>query len=955
MKRILLALCMICYCFVVFSLNQWPNAVKAFDFNGINYNDASVSMGNYTICVWSESRDGHTQLFAQKIDQDGQKMWNPNGLSLCNTQANHSDQQIIKASDNTVIVIWTEEYFADTYNYYMNLKAQKIDMLGNILWSENARIIGNYFNTSNELFSYYPDNQGGFFYTKRYTNTVIHVNNQGTIVGNISLINPDNSNNNYKKIDYYPSLNKFVGIYHQNAQMMIVDFDMQGTMIHTPQVLINQSYSSIKTFISEDQEIYCFMGGIGYDVVQKLNSDFQVLFGLNGKMLSNQSFNYFDYDFSDEYQSVLLIYFIFNQGFYAQKYDYNMDAEWDAPIYLSPDTNNNNITMKSILKNDSENYVFWSDNYTLYGQKLNEDGNKLWEDTGQILDSNYSSHSLNGHLLNSNRISLISDNAMRSMISLNILDSDDIIVELGEQQSIRHGQLISYSNPPIVLEHENGCFVISQVITYSTYKKILIQYIDQSGTLLMGNTGKMITIDAHLNTLLGAKIDPNGYLNVVWYEIHNDINQYYLKTQRFDTFGQEQYNNGAVELFSGLTFSEYSSINMHFINNESYYYFNCFNDIGRNVIRGQKLIDDQVQWEPEGREIINKTINSDEFDPDNKSCKLLKNMLDEHSILWIEGQQGYFLKLNSEGEAESDWPEGGLRLFDGSGNYPYTIFAKKSGSDYVFIAYTSHYQIVNESGIALVNSTQPLISGVFFCEDINFFDQHFNMLYDQQGYKFRQFGRNNNALQTILSPVALSYDFPNETYYTKNFILNDEIVMLYRVFNDIRFQLNSKNASQIIPEMTIQDNHAYYMSNFNVNTLGHTSFFTDWIDYLPKGEGGIATGLMIQKTNLASYLDIDPEQPEIISNQLEQNYPNPFNPSTKIAYTLTSEEEIELNIYNIKGQKVNQLFKGKQDAGRHEVIWNGLDSNNHEVSAGVYFYQLKGKNQNLTRKMLMIK
>ena len=84
------------------------------------------------------------------------------------------------------------------------------------------------------------------------------------------------------------------------------------------------------------------------------------------------------------------------------------------------------------------------------------------------------------------------------------------------------------------------------------------------------------------------------------------------------------------------------------------------------------------------------------------------------------------------------------------------------------------------------------------------------------------------------------------------------------------------------------------------------------------------------------------------------NYPNPFNPSTTISFNLTTEifEDIELIIYNIKGQKIRQfsIFNNKSS-----IVWDGRDSNNKQVSSGIYFYKLKTDDFQQTKKMMLIK
>ena len=97
------------------------------------------------------------------------------------------------------------------------------------------------------------------------------------------------------------------------------------------------------------------------------------------------------------------------------------------------------------------------------------------------------------------------------------------------------------------------------------------------------------------------------------------------------------------------------------------------------------------------------------------------------------------------------------------------------------------------------------------------------------------------------------------------------------------------------------------------------------------------------------------ETPIIGSIQLQGNYPNPFNPATQISFSLPYEEEIELIIYNVKGQKVKTLFSGFAEEGTHSLTWNGENEAGRSVSSGIYFYELKTSSRELTRKMLMMK
>jgi len=91
-----------------------------------------------------------------------------------------------------------------------------------------------------------------------------------------------------------------------------------------------------------------------------------------------------------------------------------------------------------------------------------------------------------------------------------------------------------------------------------------------------------------------------------------------------------------------------------------------------------------------------------------------------------------------------------------------------------------------------------------------------------------------------------------------------------------------------------------------------------------------------------------------ITTSLQGNFPNPFNPSTTINFYLQKDGLTNLDIFNIKGQKVKSLINDNLDKGQHSAFWNGKDDNNKQVSSGIYFYKLSTGNFSSTKKMILI-
>ncbi len=86
------------------------------------------------------------------------------------------------------------------------------------------------------------------------------------------------------------------------------------------------------------------------------------------------------------------------------------------------------------------------------------------------------------------------------------------------------------------------------------------------------------------------------------------------------------------------------------------------------------------------------------------------------------------------------------------------------------------------------------------------------------------------------------------------------------------------------------------------------------------------------------------------------SYPNPFNPETTIEFNKTVQGQVNINIYNLKGQLVKNLLKDNLSKGIHKVLWQGRDNNAKQVVSGVYFYKISsGNDQSVTKKIILMK
>ena len=88
---------------------------------------------------------------------------------------------------------------------------------------------------------------------------------------------------------------------------------------------------------------------------------------------------------------------------------------------------------------------------------------------------------------------------------------------------------------------------------------------------------------------------------------------------------------------------------------------------------------------------------------------------------------------------------------------------------------------------------------------------------------------------------------------------------------------------------------------------------------------------------------------------LRGNFPNPFNPATEIQYSLQKTSDVQIEIFNIQGQRVRSMLLPAQDAGLHTVTWDGTDRLRQRVASGVYLYRVKVGDDTEVRKMVLLK
>jgi len=90
--------------------------------------------------------------------------------------------------------------------------------------------------------------------------------------------------------------------------------------------------------------------------------------------------------------------------------------------------------------------------------------------------------------------------------------------------------------------------------------------------------------------------------------------------------------------------------------------------------------------------------------------------------------------------------------------------------------------------------------------------------------------------------------------------------------------------------------------------------------------------------------------PEIL---IGKSYPNPFNDSTTIPIMLTQTQNIQLSVYDLRGDLVKNLYSGAMPMGLNEIRWNGTNNFGITVAAGTYYYQIFTNSTKVVSKAML--
>jgi hypothetical protein len=132
-----------------------------------------------------------------------------------------------------------------------------------------------------------------------------------------------------------------------------------------------------------------------------------------------------------------------------------------------------------------------------------------------------------------------------------------------------------------------------------------------------------------------------------------------------------------------------------------------------------------------------------------------------------------------------------------------------------------------------------------------------------------------------------------------------------------------------------------------------TERMSEVLTFLGHGEGGTQCFDPTTGTGVPG----DTRQQPAFRTALANFAPNPLltGLTGRIQFTMEREGAAQVDIFDVNGRLVKNVYDGIASAGPNEVSWNGTDVTGRQVASGVYFYRLRANAEDFSKQMVVVR
>jgi len=965
--------------------------------SGIALDDGSV------VYVWSDTRRADRDVWAQKVDSNGNLEWGEEAV-LVNGVIDRQEDIVVINTDGGVITAWVDFRNEDAGDIY----AQKLDNNGNLLWDtigiplcliEDVQISLNIVNDADGgAYIIWQDsrNEGGddIYGTHILADGSIAngwdangnpiassngIQNQhtfwedgegGAIIAWHDTPSPEEGNIFIQRITSDGSF-----LWGDNGILLC---DYPGVQ-EKPKIAPDGSGSFIITWRDRrnenDGDIYAQRVDLNGNLLWGEEIEIYVGAGIQRnaritKSSDNGAFIVWEDGRNDFYY----------KDIYIQKLNLNGDLLWDpAGIPLCTESDDQ-LNPRLTSDFDGGCWIVWDDargqgypNVDIYLQHLDADGNipAGWDNNGKIICNAAGEQFSPLIRRNPDGKVFITWGDLRSGstgIYLQILDENglEFLEENGE--IIYYGLDGNAENYQILKNNNNPVIVWIDTRFSSEANQIYMQTLNHDGSLVLTENGQPITqMTGFDQENMDSAISPEANcVAAVWEEIRGDFKQVYA--QGVDTNGNFLWpDSTGIALAEIFGSQELPKISIRNTDRENQYFIGWtdFRDVFNPDIYGQMIVDGEKQWSDEGVRITSR-------DGQDEMTDVVENFYIWQGWIGASHKNIFIKMIDENGNTPAGWSEDGLEICAAAGNQgnakgliiPEGILVvwedKRNGNLDIYgqiVTYDGNI-LWQEDGVPLVlydHDQEP--SNIIYDDDIFMTWADFRNGNDYDVY-MQKYDNNGSELWIENGLEIAEKDSAQVSPYLVQ--SGDHFVIFWE---DYYYSTAAHISTELYAQMVDMDGNLQWdtegyeicsaiknQSKPQATTDNSNNVYVIWQDTRSSGKTDIYN---IYAQKLFDYpVGIDDEF--ISDNKISIiNYPNPFQNSTEIYFNLNVESMInpEINIYNIKGQIVNTLKPEE-----NKITWDGRNSVGKSVSSGIYFYRLEADDHKSgTRKMVVLR
>ena len=1008
MKKIAIVLCFALFTIGLFATLEWTEAVAIRQGVNIEWFRTGIeTTDGGAIYVWSDTKLGERDLWAQKVDGAGNMVWGEPVL-IDGKPDRQEDPVITRTNDNNYVIAWID-FSADLDG---DVYAQKIDGEGNLLWQEGGVPVCTLAGMQIAL-NMEPDNEGGVYIiwvdsrnpSKDLFGQRLSANGSPLwIINGIPIATGlgDEMQNTMLPDGEGGMIIAYTHSYAGNDDLYAKRFNANGTMVWQNTLVISEaegSQSDIRmAALNDGNFVFTWADKRSADTdiyAQKINLAGDLLWGSYLIVYSDQNglarpqVNPRIVKTSDN--GVIIVWEDFrldtqNPDLFAQKISASGIKQWSEQGIALCTAEFAQVGPRLASDNNGGCFVVWDDlrngnapNVDIYAQHLSASGNALWEANGKAIC--IAPNEQSGSLIK------VSNN----IVFINWMDIRNGSVGIYYQALTYEGTVLLAVNGAevfwglsgdapldnyLILKRSSDVVIIWQDTRFANDGyRLFFQFLNPDGSIDLEPNGHPVTVSVGgSQSTPSAVVTPDDQIAIVWEDARGDNPKVYA--QLLSASGERLWGEQGMELTVNSPLRQ-KDPKVSYYNGSLYFGWSGSDQVETSFfyhIYGQRIYNGQKMWGPNG--ILISTLAQSDLRNECTLYDLIDNYYVWHRINPALATQTIWVKRVAEdGSAMDGWQEEGIQtsnyndwdaiqLFPKAHKTPEGIFVmwRDLRNDYIQNYWGQH---LAENGTYLWNPVGVNLN------DNQKEQEKASIVVNSSGITFA-WCENINGMNDIM---AQKYSFPGEPLWTnsgyyvvqRDSAQSDPCLVYFpdgnyliswadflNIESDLYYKYITENGEMIgAPQGNVLCNAS--KSQYQPQTaILNNKAYTVWADGRSSGKTEIL-GLYAQKLGNGTPVT-DVTIPPLQSLILHQNYPNPFNPETTISFTLKDPAlSLKLNIYNIKGQLVKTLYDGALQKGQHSFVWNGTDETNCQVSSGVYFYRLSNGKESRQRKMVLMK